>query len=77
MENLLGLLHNPKYNIYPVFKFIESEIVKLKKEGIVWGYDMQYLITGILNQHPRTAIAFTNDKRTDYATFYKEMIAQD
>ncbi len=77
MENLMGLLRNPKYNIYPVLKFIEKEIVKLKKDGVVWGYDMQYLITGILNQHPRTAIAFTKDKRSDYASFYNEMIAQE
>ncbi len=77
MENLMGLLHNPKYNIYPVLKFIETEIVKLKEKGVVWGYDMQYLITGILNQHPRTAIAFTKDKRSDFAAFYNEMIGQE
>ena len=77
MENLMGLLHNPKYNIYPVLKFIEKEIAKLKKDGVVWGYDMQYLITGILNQHPRTAIAFTKDKRSDFAAFYNEMIGQE
>lgn len=77
MENLMGLLHNPKYNIYPVLKFIETEIVKLKEKGVVWGYDMQYLITGILNQHPRTAIAFTKEKRSDFAAFYNEMIGQE
>ena len=77
MENLLGFLHNPKYNVYPVLKFIEKHMLKLKKDGIMWGYDLQYLVTGLLNQHPRTAIAFTNDKREDYAEFYNEMIAQE
>lgn len=75
MENLMGLLRNPKYSIYPVLTFIEKEMSKLKKDGIVWGYDLQYLITGILNQHPRMAIAFTKDKRGDYASFYNEMLA--
>lgn len=77
MENLLGFLHNPKYNVYPVLKFIERHMTKLKQDGIVWGYDLQYLVTGLLNQHPRTAIAFTNEKRADYAKFYDEMMAQE
>ena len=74
MELLLGFLKNPKYNIYPVFKFIEEHMVKLQEEGVVWGYDLQYLITGLLNQHPRTAIQFTKDKRKDYSEYYKDML---
>lgn len=73
MELLLGFLKNPKYNIYPVYKFIENEMTKLKEAGVVWGYDTQYLITGQLNQHPRTAIQFTKDGRKDYAEFYNEV----
>ena len=73
MENLLGFLHNPKYSVYPVLKFIEDYMLKLKKDGVQWGYDLQYLATGLLNQHPRTAIAFTGAKRTDYAEFYREI----
>jgi 4-hydroxy 2-oxovalerate aldolase len=72
MELLLGFLKNPKYDVYPVMKFIQNNMVKLKEEGIVWGYDLQYLITGLMNQHPRTAIAFTKEKRKDYAEFYTE-----
>ena len=74
MELLLGFLKNPKYNVYPVFKFIEKYMLQLKKDGVVWGYDLQYLITGLLNQHPRTAIQFTKDKREDYSEFYKEIL---
>ncbi|MBQ8349734.1 MAG: aldolase catalytic domain-containing protein [Ruminococcus sp.] len=77
MELLLGFLKNPKYNVYPVLQFIEKYITKLRQDGIVWGYDLQYLMTGLLNQHPRTAIQFTKDGRQDYAEFYKEIIAQD
>lgn len=74
MELLLGFLKNPKYNVFPVFKFIEDYVIQLKKDGIVWGYDLQYLMTGLLNQHPRSAIQFTKDKREDYAEFYKEFL---
>ena len=77
MELLLGFLKNPKYNVYPVFQFIEKHMNKLREEGVVWGYDLQYLMTGLLNQHPRTAIQFTKEKRKDYAEFYKEIIAQE
>lgn len=77
MELLLGFLRNPKYNVYPAIQFIDTYMNKLKAEGVVWGYDLQYLMTGLLNQHPRTAIQFTKEKRTDYAEFYREVVAQD
>ena len=77
MELLLGFLKNPKYNVYPVFQFIEKHMDKLREEGAVWGYDLQYLLTGLFNQHPRTAIQFTKDKRKDFAEFYKEIISQE
>ncbi|MDO4522159.1 MAG: aldolase catalytic domain-containing protein [Eubacteriales bacterium] len=77
MELLLGFLKNPKYNVYPVVQFIEKHMTKLKEEGIMWGYDLQYLMTGLLNQHPRTAISFTKEHRSDYTEFYKELVVQD
>lgn len=74
MELLLGFLKNPKYNVFPVFRFLEDYMVKLREDGVVWGYDLQYLMTGLLNQHPRTAIQFTKDKRKDYSEFYKDLL---
>ncbi len=70
MELLLGFLKNPRYNITPMLKFYEDHILKLKEEGLVWGYDIQYLLTGKMNLHPSSAISFTAEKRTDYAEFY-------
>jgi 4-hydroxy 2-oxovalerate aldolase len=77
MELLLGLLRNPKYNNFYAIQFIENYMNKLKEDGVVWGFDLQYMMTGILNQHPRTAIQFTKEKRKDYTEFYKEIVAQD
>lgn len=77
MELLLGFLRNPKYNVYPVINFIEKHMNKLKEDGVVWGYDLQYILTGLLNQHPRTAIEFTKNGRKDYTEFYKEVVAHD
>lgn len=77
MELLLGFLKNPKYNVYPAIQFIEKHVPDVRDAGAVWGYDFQYLMTGLLNQHPRTAIQFTKDGRNDYSEFYKEILAQE
>ena len=77
MELLLGFLKNPKYKTYPVLKFLEEFMVPMKESGAKWGFDIPYMITGQLDQHPRTAIAATKENRKDYASFYKELIARD
>ena len=77
MELLLGFLRNPKYNIYPAIQFVDKYMTQLREEGVVWGYDLQYLMTGLLNQHPRAAIQFTKEKRSDYTEFYREMVSQE
>lgn len=73
-ELLLGFLKNPRYNIMPILIFIEKHITKLRAEGVKWGYDVPYLLTGILNQHPRTAIDFEERERHDYPNFYQELL---
>lgn len=73
-ELLLGFLKNPKYRINPILKFIEAQIVPLRESGVVWGYDVPYLLTGLLNQHPKTAIQFMKEKREDYNNFYLELL---
>ena len=77
MELLLGFLKNPKYNVYPVIQFIEKYMPEIREAGAVWGFDFQYLMTGLLNQHPRSAIEFTKQGRKDYSEFYKEILAQE
>lgn len=74
MELLLGFLKNPKYNLYSLLTFIEKYMVPLKESGIKWGYDIQYMLTGQLNRHPREAMAFTAENRGDYCEFYKALL---
>ncbi len=76
-ELLLGFLKNPKYHITPLLNFIEQHIDKLKADGIVWGYDIPYLLTGRMNQHPRDAIKFIADNRSDYANLYRYLYDKD
>lgn len=74
LELLLSFLKNPKYTAEPIFQVIEDVFLDLRKE-IEWGYLIPYMITGILNEHPRSAIALRQDpeRRNKYAEFYKEM----
>lgn len=74
LEALLSFLKNPKYDEIPVIRFVEKHMLKLKEEGNVWGYDIPYLLTGILNSHPSTAIKFIKDKRTDYTRLMQELM---
>lgn len=76
-EQLLGFLKNPKYDIIPLLKFIERQILPLQESGISWGYNIPYLITGQMNRHPRSAIAATKEGRTDFFDFYLEMNDKD
>ena len=77
IESLIGFLHNPKYNLYPVIQFIENYINPLKEEGVTWGYDMQYLFTGLLNRHPKSAIDYTKAGSKDLTELYNEIILMD
>ena len=74
MELLISFLKNPKYNVFPVLKFIEEHMLPLKEQGVVWGYDIPYLLTGRLNQHPSSAIDFTKARRNDYTEIYTDLL---
>ncbi|MBQ0041755.1 MAG: aldolase catalytic domain-containing protein [Lachnospiraceae bacterium] len=77
IESMIGFLHNPKYNLHPIVSFVEKYINPMKEQGIVWGYDMQYLFTGLLNRHPKPAIDYTKDGRKDIMALYNEIALMD
>lgn len=72
-EQLLSFLKNPKYSALPIYDFVSKHMLRLKAEGAVWGYDLPYLLTGIMNSHPSSAIKFIKDGRTDYSRLYHEL----
>ena len=71
----------PKMRVHEVAKLVDKSskeiITKLKEQGVEWGFDIPYLLTGHLNQHPRAAIAAMKEGRKDYSGFYKEIIDKD
>ena len=75
-ELILGFLKNPKYDIRPILDVISKEFVPLQKK-IEWGYFIPYAITGILDEHPRTAIALReSDKKENYREYYESLISE-
>lgn len=77
MELLLGFLKNPKYNMYNLLEFIEKYMLQLKEQGIKWGYDIPFMLTGLFNRHPRSAIEFASSERKDYSKFYVQLLEND
>jgi 4-hydroxy 2-oxovalerate aldolase len=57
LELLIGFLHNPKYNLKPILRCVQDHIEPMRQQ-LMWGFDLPYMLTGLLNQHPRAAIKF-------------------
>ena len=74
MELLLGFLKNPKFNIRPILDCVADTVLPLQKD-IQWGYMVPHMVTGILNQHPRAAMAMLkSEDRLKYREFYDKML---
>ncbi len=75
MELLLGFLRNPKFNIRPVWKLLQEHMPKIKEE-VEWGPLPPYIVTGQMNQHPRSAMAWrASDDRDKCLDFYDKVMA--
>ncbi len=72
-ELLLGFLKNPKFDIVPLLDVIAKDIIPLQAE-LTWGYTIPYMLTGMLDQHPLSAIKWlASDKRDNFNEFYQEL----
>lgn len=77
IELLIGFLHNPKYRLRPVLQCIQEHIEPMRHK-LLWGFDIPYMITGQLNQHPRAAIEFnTTEHRGNLVKFFDSLIAEE
>jgi 4-hydroxy 2-oxovalerate aldolase len=70
LELLMSFLQNPKFSMRPVLKLIQEHYLPLQ-EQIEWGYIIPYMLTGMLNEHPRIAIAYRDSpERNNFVRFY-------
>ena len=76
-EMLLSFLKNPKYDERPILHMVQKHLLPMRAAGLKWGYDLPYLMTGVLNTHPRSAMKFVSEGRTDYAAFLSELQEMD
>lgn len=74
LELLLSFLKNPKFDIRPVIEIIQEIFIPLKTE-IEWGYHIPYMITGILNEHPRSGMkAMAAEKLPNLRQYYEDLL---
>ena len=72
MEILLGFLRNPKFKLRPVIDCIQNTILPMKKQ-FDWGPSLPYNLTGQMNVHPRSAMAWREgDAPDDYVGFFDQ-----
>jgi 4-hydroxy 2-oxovalerate aldolase len=77
LELLIAFLKNPKFRLRPVLQCIQEHFLPLDGE-MEWGYRVPYMLTGLLNQHPRAAIAMRGgDAPDDYVRFYDELTEKE
>jgi len=73
LELLIGFLNNPKFDIRPILDLVSQDFIPLR-DKIEWGYIIPYAIAGMMNEHPRAAMALRNsDKKENYREFYESL----
>ena len=76
-DSLIGFLNNPKFDLRPILDLISREFVPLRNQ-IEWGYVIPYAISGMLNEHPRAAMALRNsENKENYREFYESLITTE
>jgi 4-hydroxy 2-oxovalerate aldolase len=74
LELLIGFLKNPKFNIKPILDLISNEFIPLRDQ-IEWGYIIPYAISGMMNEHPRAAMALrSSSEKENYREFYESLV---
>lgn len=76
-ELLVSYLRKARYHVRPILEIIEKHMIPLR-EQVEWGYIIPYMITGLLNEHPRTAMALRSSPDKDrYAAFYDRFMSAE
>ncbi|WP_206110035.1 aldolase catalytic domain-containing protein [Paenibacillus albicereus] len=72
-ELLVAHLPGTKYSVRPVLEMIEKHMLPLRQKE-EWGYIMEYMVTGLLDEHPRSAMAQRgSDKQDRIVDFYDQL----
>jgi len=76
-ELLISYLKNPKYELRPVLDLLERHMIDMREKW-EWGYVIPYMISGILNDHPRAAMALRSSPDKDkFVEFYDKLTSPE
>ncbi|MGG2198036.1 MULTISPECIES: aldolase catalytic domain-containing protein [Paenibacillus] len=76
-ELLVSYLKNPKYDLRPVLGIIEKHMISMREKW-EWGYIIPYMIAGVLNDHPRAAMAIrSSDDKDKFTEFYDKLTSPE
>lgn len=73
IELLISQFDNGRFNLGAILPVIEKYIEPLMSQ-YKWGYHIPYALTGITNQHPRSAMSFMNNNDSGYDVFYTNLL---
>ena len=76
LELLLGFLKNPKFNLRPVLECIQNYFMPMRQD-MEWGYQLAYMLTGQMNQHPRSAIKWRAGERPDNILEFYDLLMEE
>jgi 4-hydroxy 2-oxovalerate aldolase len=76
-ELLCAHLKGTNYRVRPVLDMIEKYMIPLREQE-EWGYIIPYMITGMLDVHPRTAMAWRHSAEKDeYVKFFDKLTSPE
>lgn len=76
-ELLVSYIQKASYEIKPVLGIIEKHMLEMRQKW-EWGYIIPYMISGILNEHPRVAMGYRKSADRDkYTDFYDQVTSPE
>lgn len=76
-ELIVSYLKNPKYDLRPLIGIIEKHMIPMSQKW-EWGYVIPYMVAGVLNEHPRAAMAQrASDEKDKLVEFYDKLTSPE
>lgn len=76
-ELLVSYIQKSSYEMKPLLSVIEKHMLEMRQKW-EWGFIIPYMISGILNEHPRVAMAYRNsDNRDRFVDFYDQVTSPE
>ncbi|WNF37430.1 aldolase catalytic domain-containing protein [Bacillaceae bacterium IKA-2] len=76
-ELLVSHIQKPSYELKPVLGVIEKHMLEMRQKW-EWGYIIPFMVSGMLNEHPRVAMAYrASDDRDKFIDFYDKVTSPE